>query len=193
MNYRTRKLATIALTAILIVSLRAASAATAASAQADAGYRLGPEDVVEVFVWKEPELSSTATVRPDGRISMPLVGEIEAAGKTPGDLEREIADGLAEYVTKPVVTVIVKEVNSPQVSVLGEVRRPGRYRIAQSATVLDAIALGGGFTDYARPRRVVVLRRNGAGVDRIPVDVEDVLRRGESPLPLRPGDTVYVD
>ena len=87
---------------------------------------------------------------------MPLVGEIVAAGRTPSELQAEIASGLGAFVTRPVVTVIVKEVRSPQVSVLGEVRRPGRYRIAQSATVLDAIALGGGFTDYAKRGEVVV-------------------------------------
>jgi polysaccharide export outer membrane protein len=175
----------------------ARSGATAPSAPGapavDAGYRLGPEDVLEVFVWKEPELSTSATVRPDGRISMPLVGEIVAAGKTPAELQSEIAAGLGEYLSGPVVTVVVREVNSPQVSVLGEVRRPGRYRIAQSATILDAIALGGGFTDFARRRHVVVLRPGPRGVERIRVDVTRVLRDADVPLALRPGDTVYVD
>jgi polysaccharide biosynthesis/export protein len=169
-----------------------APAANAASV-AEPGYRLGPEDVIEVFVWKEPELTASATVRPDGRISMPLVGEIVAAGKTPGELQTEIARGLVDFVTEPVVTVIVKEVRSPQVSVLGEVRKPGRYRIAQSSTVLDAIAMGGGFTDYAHRGRVVVLRQGKGGVQRIEVDVDRLVRRGEVPLALRPGDTVYVD
>ena len=168
-------------------------AAPAAGTAADASYRLGPEDVIEVFVWKEPELTSTSTVRPDGRISMPLVGEIVAAGKTPGELQTEIASGLTDYVTEPVVTVVVKEVRSPQVSVLGEVKKPGRYRIAQSATVLDAIALGGGFTDYAHRGKVVVLRPGRGGVERLEVDVDRMVRRGEVPLALRPGDTVYVD
>jgi len=185
---------------LLFAFALAASVANAAAPQsapaataADGSYRLGPEDVIEVFVWKEPELTSTSTVRPDGRISMPLVGEIVAAGKTPGELQTEIASGLTDYVTEPVVTVVVKEVRSPQVSVLGEVKKPGRYRIAQSATVLDAIALGGGFTDYAHRGKVVVLRPGPGGVERLEVDVDRLVRRGEVPLALRPGDTVYVD
>jgi polysaccharide export outer membrane protein len=149
--------------------------------------------VVDVFVWKEPDLSTSATVRPDGRISMPLVGEVVAQGRTPGELQKEIAAGLADYVTEPVVTVIVKEVRSPQVSVLGEVRKPGRYRIAQAATVLDAIALGGGFTEYAHRGRVVVLRRARGGMERLEVDVDRLVRRGEPAPALKPGDTVYVD
>lgn len=159
----------------------------------DQTYRVGPEDVIEVFVWKEPELSTTVTVRPDGRITLPLAGEIEAAGKSSSELQQEIATSLKRYLAQPVVTVMVKAVNSPQISVIGEIRKPGRYRIAQRATVLDAIALGGGFTEYARPQSVVVLRRTPSGVRRIPVDVRALLRNGNTPLALEPGDTVYVE
>ena len=101
--------------------------------------------------------------------------------------------GLAKGASLTDVTVIVKEVRSPQVSVLGEVRKPGRYRIAQSATVLDAIALGGGFTEFAHRGRVVVLRRARGGVERLEVDVDRIVRRGEPAPALKPGDTVYVD
>jgi polysaccharide export outer membrane protein len=172
---------------------KASRSARAATAVPDASYRLGPEDVVEVFVWKEEDLSTTATVRPDGRITMPLAGEIVADGKTPEELQVEIAQSLARFVTRPVVTVMVKSINSAQVSVLGEVRKPGRYRIAQRATILDAIALGGGFTEFARRDKVVVLRNGPSGVQRIPVDVELVVRHGWTPLKLEPGDTVYVE
>ena len=186
-------LATVAGTPAMEAATPAQAPSASAVSVAEADYRLGPEDVIEVFVWKEPELTASATVRPDGRISMPLVGEIVAAGKTPSELQTEIAGGLTDFVTEPVVTVIVKEVRSPQVSVLGEVRKPGRYRIAQSSTVLDAIALGGGFTDYAHRNKVVVLRNGKGSVQRIEVDVDRMVRRGEIPLVLRPGDTVYVD
>jgi polysaccharide export outer membrane protein len=155
-------------------------------------YRLGPEDVVEVFVWKEEDLSTVATVRPDGRITVPLVGELMAGGKTPEELRVEIAESLEKYVNEPTVTVMVKGINSPQISVLGEVRKPGRYRIAQNATVLDAIALGGGFTEYAQPSRVLILRNGGSGVARIAVDVRSMVRHGWPPVAVRPGDTVYV-
>jgi polysaccharide export outer membrane protein len=158
-----------------------------------AGYLMGPEDVLEVFVWKEPDLSTSAAVRPDGRITLPLVGELVAAGKTPQELQQEITAGLSEYVELPVVTVMVKSINSAQVSVLGEVRRPGRFRIAQRATVLDAIALGGGFTEFAHPRDVTVLRRTANGIRKIRVDVQYLVNHGGSPLVLEPGDTVYVE
>lgn len=163
------------------------------AAPAEAAYQLGAEDLLEVHVWKEPELSTTATVRPDGRITLPLAGELVAAGKTVEELQAEIATALGEYVEMPVVTVMVKAINSPQISVLGEVRRPGRYRIAQRATILDAIALGGGFTEFARRDEVVVLRQTSYGVRRIPVDVESLVRHGSNPLALKSGDTIYVE
>src|SRR5512140_1927194 len=111
-------------------------------------YRMGPEDVVQVFVWKEPDLSTTAQIRPDGKLSLPLVGEIEATGKTATALQTELATKLKQFVNNPVVTVTIKEINSPKVSVLGQVRKPDRYRIKQRITVLEAIALAGGFTDW---------------------------------------------
>lgn len=156
-------------------------------------YTLGPEDVLEVFVWKEPELSTTVTVRPDGRITLPLAGELDAAGKTPRQLQAEVTERLEEYLEMPVVTVSVQAINSRQISVLGEVRRPGRYRLAQRTTVLDAIALGGGFTEFADRGDVVVLRNGKNGVRRIPVDAKRALNAGGEPLYLEPGDTVYVD
>jgi polysaccharide export outer membrane protein len=156
-------------------------------------YRFGPEDVIEVFVWKEPDLSTTAIVRPDGRITLPLAGELEAAGKSAEELKVEIETSLANYIAKPLVTVMVKAINSPQISVLGEIKKPGRYRIAQRATILDAIALGGGFTEFAKRSSVVVLRRTPAGVEKLRVDVKEVLANGSEPLALRSGDTIYVE
>lgn len=165
----------------------------AASRATDGSYALGPEDLVEVFVWKEPDLSTTATVRPDGRIALPLAGELPAAGKTPKELEDEITARLEEYIDVPLVTVVVKEVNSPKVSVLGEVRRPGRFVIPQKTTILDAIAMSGGFTEFAHRGRVLVLRTTPSGVERIPLDVKRLLRNGGRPFYLQPGDTVHVD
>lgn len=156
-------------------------------------YTLGPEDVIEVFVWKEEELSRTVTVRPDGRVALPLAGELEAAGKTPAELEGEIAERLREYIDVPLVTVIVEEINSPKVSVLGEVRRPGRFVISQKTTILDAIALSGGFTEFARRGQVLVLRTTPSGVERIPIDVKHLVNQGGRPFYLQPGDTVHVD
>lgn len=191
-----RALALLAFAAVALGAAAPAAPAPSAAREAaptESGFVLGPEDVLEVFVWKEPELSTTATIRPDGRITLPLAGELVAAGKEPEALQEEITERLKRYLDVPVVTVMVKAINSPQISVLGEVRRPGRYRIAQRTTILDAIALGGGFTEFARRKQVVVLRHTRSGSRRIQINVDAVLRNGTSPLYLQPGDTVYVD
>jgi polysaccharide export outer membrane protein len=161
---------------------------------APADYRLGPEDVVDVFVWKEPDLSATVLVRPDGKISLPLANELDASGKTAVELQAEITDKLKQYITQPVVNVMVKEINSLKISVLGEVRKPGVYRIRNRVTVLDAIAMAGGFSDLARPTKVVVLRNTPAGVQRIKVNVKQVVGDDKTaPAYLESLDTVYVE
>jgi polysaccharide export outer membrane protein len=136
-------------------------------------YRLGPEDVIDVFVWKEPDLTSTVVVRPDGRISLPLTNEIEA---------------------QPVVSVIVKQVNSLKISVLGEVRKPDVYRIKNRVTVLDAIAMAGGFSDLAKQNKVMVLRNTPSGQQRIRVNVKQLVTDDtKARFYLEPLDTVYVE
>jgi polysaccharide export outer membrane protein len=157
-------------------------------------YVVGPEDVIEVFVWKEPELSTTVTVRPDGMITLPLAGELEASGSTPQQLGEEIADRLKQYIDRPLVTVVVKQINSPKVSVLGEVRRPGRYLLLQSTSVLEAIAMGGGFTEFASRDYVVVLRKTPAGQQRFRINVKRMVNSNNNsrPFQLTPQDVVYV-
>lgn len=157
-------------------------------------FRLGPEDVLDVFVWKEPDLSSAVTVRPDGKISLPLAGELEASGKTAIQMQDEIVQKLQQYIKQPVVTVIVKQINSLKISVLGEVRKPDVYKIKNRVTVLDAVAMAGGFTDLARPNRVVVLRKTAAGPQRIVVNINQLVEdKTGSPFYLEPSDTVYVE
>jgi polysaccharide export outer membrane protein len=147
-----------------------------------------------VFVWKEPELSTTVVIRPDGRISLPLANELEASGKTAVELQQEITGRLSKYVVQPVVNVMVKQVNSLKISVLGEVRRPDVYRIKNRVTVLDAIAMAGGFTDLARPNRVIVLRNTPAGPQRIKINIKQVVAdEGGAPFYLQTLDTVYVE
>jgi len=153
-------------------------------------YRLGPEDVVQVWVWKEPDLSTTAVVRPDGRFSLPLIGELEATDKSALQLQDEIQKKLLAYLADPVVTVIVKEVNSPKISVLGNVHKPDVYKIKRKITVLDAIAMAGGFTDYAKRDKVVVLRNNSSRQQKIEVNLKHP--DGQNPVYLEPADTVYV-
>jgi polysaccharide export outer membrane protein len=147
-----------------------------------------------VFVWKEPELSTTVVIRPDGRISLPLANELEASGKTSVELQQEITSRLSKYVVQPVVNVMVKQVNSLKISVLGEVRRPDVYRIKNRVTVLDAIAMAGGFTDLARPNKVIVLRNTLAGPQRIKINIKQLVADDSgAPFYLQTLDTVYVE
>ena len=156
-------------------------------------YRLGPEDVIDVFVWKEPDLSTSVVIRPDGKISLPLANELEASGKTAAELQQEITERLRRYITQPIVNVMVKQINSLKISVLGEVRKPDVYRIKNRITVLDAIAMAGGFTDLARPNRVVVLRTTASGPERIRIDVKQTVGVAGALFYLQPQDTVYVE
>jgi polysaccharide export outer membrane protein len=187
----------ICLTGVLTTAALAAEnsiAATPASGIASSDYRLGPEDVIDVFVWKEPDLSTTVVVRPDGKISLPLSNELDASGKTALQLQEEIAERLQKYISQPVVNVMVKQINSLKISVLGEVRKPDVYKIKTRVTVLDAIAMAGGFTDLARPNRVVVLRIGPQGQERIKVNLKDAISDNHgAPLYLQPLDTVYVE
>src|SRR5690606_18010029 len=118
-------------------------------------YRIGPEDVLDILVWKNPELTRTVVVRPDGRISLPLLNDILAAGLTPNELRQILSDGYAEYVNAAEVSVIVSEIRSVQVSVLGMVRNAGSYELGRQATVLDALAMAGGLTEFAKKDRII--------------------------------------
>lgn len=157
-------------------------------------FRLGPDDVIEVFVWKEPELSTTVVVRPDGKVSLPLIGELPTSGKSTVELQKEIGQKLSQYVAEPVVNVIVKEVNSAKVSVLGEVKTPGMYKIKDRATVLDAIALAGGFTEYAKRNKVTIIRPGSTGEQkRIKLNVDDQIKGSKGDLfYILPYDKIYV-
>jgi len=153
--------------------------------------RLGVDDVIDVVVWKEPELTRTLTIRPDGKISLPLINDLQAKGKTVGELQDEIKEKLSGYVNDPLVTVMVKELNSFKFSVLGEVKTPGVYKTSQSVSVLDAIAMAGGFTEFAKQNHVIVIRN--APNQRIRIDLKKYLKGGKSELyHLQPSDVVYV-
>ena len=134
----------------------------------DTGYKIGPEDVLDISVWKSPELSRSVPVRPDGKVSLPLVNDIKAAGLTPDQLRQELTMRLSEFIPAPEVAVIVREVHSAKVAVVGAVRSPGRFELRSPATVLEIIAMAQGFTDFAERDRIVVLRQNGRTTVRIP-------------------------
>jgi polysaccharide export outer membrane protein len=123
-----------------------------------AGFLLGPEDVLEITVWKNQDLSRLTSIRPDGYISMPIIGDVKAAGLTAAVLSQRIADRYKEYIQVPSVSVSVKELNSYMVFVLGEVGKPGKYQLKSFVTVLQAISLAGGFTTYARKNKLQVVR-----------------------------------
>jgi polysaccharide export outer membrane protein len=161
----------------------------------DAAYVIGSSDVLAITVWKEPEISKSIPVRPDGKISLPLVGELQAAGRTPLQLEQEIADKLKTYITNPDVNVIVQQINSEKFNVLGRVAHPGSFPLTSSTTVLDALATAGGFMDFAKQKGVYVLRSApGGGQTRLAFNYKDVIKgkHAEQNVRLQPGDTVVV-
>ena len=160
----------------------------------DQPYRIGREDVLDVAVWRDADLSRTLPVRPDGFISLPMVGEVRAEGRTPNELADELREALKAYVQEPRVTVIVREVNSSRVFITGEVANPGAYPLRGRISILQAIALAGGFTDFADRDAIVVLRRAGTEGNYIPVSYSDLVEQPEKfePLILRPGDTIIV-
>jgi polysaccharide export outer membrane protein len=152
-------------------------------------YRIGAEDVLQVAVWKNEAMSRTVPVRPDGMISLPLINEVKAAGLTPTELREVLLGKLAEYMPTPEVAVIVTEVRSYKVSVMGEVRKPAQYELKSWTTVLDALAMAGGFTDGAARNRIVILRRGG---QRIPFNYNKIVSGDEQSVYLHPGDVVLV-
>ena len=129
--------------------------------QDSSDYRIGPEDVLDISVWNNAAISRTVPVRPDGKVSLPLVNDIQAAGLTPMQLRSALIKKLAEYVPSPEVSVIVREVHSFKVSVIGEVKRTGRHELKGRATVLDVLALAEGFGEFAARGRIVVIRQDG--------------------------------
>lgn len=162
-------------------------------------FLLGAEDVVEVNVWRNQDLSRTVIVRPDGMISMPLIGDVQASGLTAAQVSERISKRLSEFKENPSVSVSVKEINSYFVYVVGEVMRPGKYPLKSYASVLQAVSLAGGFTQYASKNKMAVMRpiRNGSGEDRqirIPVRYDDLVKgKGEvGNFRLLSGDTIVV-
>jgi polysaccharide biosynthesis/export protein len=168
--------------------------ASAAKAH-DNSFVIGNDDVLAINVWKEPDVSRSIPVRSDGKISLPLVGEVQATGRTPLKLEEEIAARLKNYIAEPEVTVIVQQINSQKLNILGQVNKPGSYVISNSATVLDAIALAGGFRDFAKQKSIYILRQDADGSQtRLPFNYKEVVKGKNSGqnIKLQPRDTIVV-
>jgi polysaccharide export outer membrane protein len=155
---------------------------------------IGPEDLLQVSVWKNESLSRQLPVRPDGKISMPLLHDIQASGLTPMQLRDKISEALAEFMPNPEVSVTVLEVRSYRVSVLGEVQKPGVLQLKAPTTVLEAIALAGGFRDFASPSKIVIFRkRDGGQTERLRFNYNRAVgAAGEDNVTLRSGDVVVV-
>lgn len=162
-------------------------------AKADTEYRLGAEDVVEVMVFQSADLSRTVPVRPDGKISMPLLGDVDARGKTASELAKDLEGRFGDYVQNPKVTVIVREVNAPRVYVIGEVAHPGAYPLRGNLDVVQALALAGGLGDFASKSGIVLIRKGPDGESRHTIDYDDLIDDEKTAVPLlMPGDTLYV-
>ena len=159
-------------------------------------YTIGAEDVLEITVWRNADLSKITQVRPDGKISMPIIRDITAVGKTPSQLAEEVTNKLKEYVQAPVVAVSVKEVNSSNIYMLGEVARPGRYPLKSKTTLLQGITIAGGFSSSAARNQMVIFRftESATGMKRLMASYDDIVLRGETTgnFELKSGDTVVV-
>jgi len=180
------------------------AAAQSSSAQPEMGasnkahdekYIIGNDDVLAISVWKEPELTRAIPVRSDGKISLPLVGEMQATGKTPLQLERDITNGLKNFITTPEVNVIVQQVNSRKFNILGEITKPGSFPLTASTTIMDAIAIAGGFRDFAKKTGVYILRKGPDGREtRLNFNYKSFIKGKNSDQNVRiePNDTIIV-
>jgi len=163
-------------------------------AAADQSYTIGVDDVLDISVWKEPDVSRSVPVRPDGKISLPLINDVQAAGLTPGNLATEIAGRLKKYLNDPQVTVIVTQINSRRIYIVGGVIRAGAYPLLPGMTVLQAISSAGGFTVYADTKAIRVMRNVDGKQTEFPFDYHAVLKGTKSSenILLQPGDTIVV-
>jgi len=174
-------------------ALPPAAPAVANSPQDSATYVIGADDQLQVTVWKETALTGTLTVRPDGDISMPLLGDVVASGKTPMQLADVISAGLKKYMNDPTVTVTVSQVNSKRVFMIGQVGHVGPIMISPGMTVLQAIASAGGLTPYANGKKIYILRGPQGAQKKIPFNYKTALRDGnQQGVALEPGDTIVV-
>ena len=171
-----------------------ASACQADQDHAGGGYRIGAEDVIDIVVWNNAPLSRTVAVRPDGMISLPLINDVQAAGLTPLEIREVIRTRLADFIEAPEVSAIVKEIRSSRVSVVGEVKTPGRYELKGRTTVLELLAWAGGLTEFGSRTRIVILRGSGSTTQRIPFNYNKALSANgaHANILLESGDVVVV-
>jgi polysaccharide biosynthesis/export protein len=172
----------------------AARSATQAQVTQDANYIIGPQDVLDVSVWKEAELTRSVPVRPDGKISMPLLNDVQAAGLTPTQLAEQIMSALRKFVTDPQVTIIVTQINSQRVYILGEVTRAGAYPLLPNMTMLQALSSAGGFTQFANLKKIYMFRMENGKQVKYPFNYKAVVsgKQPEENVEVKAGDTIVV-
>jgi polysaccharide export outer membrane protein len=160
----------------------------------DPNYSIAPEDVLTIDVWKEPEISRTVPVRRDGKISLPLLNDLQAAGLTPTQLSVEIVERLRATIVHPQVTVIVAQMSSLRVYILGQVTRAGAYPLVPDMTVMQALSIAGGFTPFANLKKIYVMRSENGVSHIFPMNYKEVIRgrKTQQNIPLKPGDTIVV-
>ena len=185
------------ITATLLVFFLATlswSAMAAERSAADEDYKIGKSDVLEINVWKEEDLTKTVRVRKDGKITMPLLDDVQAAGLTPGELKETIQNGLKDYLDSPTVTVIVQAQESRRYYIIGEVKQTGEFELIKDLSVVQAITKAGGFTEWADKDDILLLRRNDWGEQRIKVDYDAIVsgRKGKQNVQLQADDTIIV-
>lgn len=160
----------------------------------DSSYKIGPNDILNIFVWKEADLTRDVTVMPDGKITYPLIGEITAQGMTASELKKVITDKLQSFVTAPEVTVIVKESRSQVVYTIGKLMKPGPYPLAPGMTVMQALSAAGGFAEWADPKNILIIRKEGGKETHLRFNYKE-FTSGENlqqNILLKPGDTIVV-
>jgi len=195
---RARLLVSALALAMSIAAARPALGQPTLPVEADAQYIIGPEDVLDVAVWSNPDVSRTVPVRPDGMISLPLLNDVRASGLSPMQLRGWLTTALEKYMPSPLVSVIVREVHSFKVSVIGEVKTPGRYELRSRTTVLDVLAMAGGLSQYASRARITILRREGDQVREVPYDFEKITAKAgpraaaQQNFCVQPGDIIVV-
>ena len=172
----------------------AIAAATASGVEAPADYAIGPEDVLGVLFWRDADMTGDVTVRPDGRITLPLIGDLQAAGLRPDALRDLVQKAAEKYLSDPSVTVVVRQINSRKVFITGQVATPGAYPLVGQRTVMQVIALAGGLNEYADTKAITVMRSENGKTTSFKFNYKDVSRgKGlEQNIQLRPGDTIVV-
>ena len=179
---------------VLLGLIVSAGPAVAQAPAPESSYQIGPNDILNIFVWKEADLTRDVTVMPDGKITYPLIGEITAQGQTASELKKTITDKLQNFVTAPEVTVIVRESRSQMIYTIGKLVRPGQLPLTPNMTVMQALSAAGGFAEWADPKNIMIIRREGGKEIQLRFNYKEFTsgERLEQNILLKPGDTLVV-